>query len=293
MTVLKSTCRAFGIMRWPYRKMRKLNTMIKQLERSARNAAEENILHHRMKRLEACRRARDLLVLEAEANARSRIGQLSSQRSVKTEMASTGALYDSSGRLGNFQDPGYAFDTDHKGYALHEAMRKMMETEGLDAIGRSDHVNVESDPLNQLASQVTAAQERFVRRPHRSKKQQPGRSPEETALIEFVMGNPALEVMASLTARLRRQRESRNPTLEHADDANDEVDIDEDDVKQIAWIVNTESPAYSIYVCPSDSTVRVPDVLIAERTRQEATAPREPVTALFPLNLSEFVTYSL
>ena len=122
--------------------------MIKQLERSARNAAEENILHHRMKRLEACRRARDLLVLEAEANARARIGQPASQRSAKAEMASTGARYDSSGRLGNFQDPGYAFDTDHKGYALHEAMRKMMETEGLDAIGRSAHVNVESDPLN-------------------------------------------------------------------------------------------------------------------------------------------------
>ena len=154
MTVLKSTCRAFGIMRWPYRKMRKLNTMIKQLERSARNAAEENILHHRMKRLEACRRARDLLVLEAEANARARIGKPASQQSAKAEIASTGARYDSSGRLGNFQDPGYAFDTDHKGYALHEAMRKMMETEGLDAIGRSAHVNVESDPLNQLASQV-------------------------------------------------------------------------------------------------------------------------------------------
>ena len=128
--------------------------MIKQLERSARNAAEENILHHRMKRLEACRRARDLLVLEAEANARARIGKPASQQSAKAEIASTGARYDSSGRLGNFKDPGYAFDTDHKGYALHEAMRKMMETEGLDTIGRSGHVDVESDPLSELASQV-------------------------------------------------------------------------------------------------------------------------------------------
>ena len=286
MTVLKSTCRAFGIMRWPYRKMRKLNTMIKQLERSARNAAEENILHHRMKRLEACRRARDLLVLEAEANARARIAKPASQQSAKAEIASTGARYDSSGRLGNFKDPGYAFDTDHKGYALHEAMRKMMETEGLDTIGRSGHLDVESDPLSELASQVTAVQERFVRRPNRNKRQLPTRCPEEMALHEFVMGNPGLEAMASLTARLRRQKESKKQTSEHADDADGEVDIDGDDGKQIAWIVSSQNPAYTVNVRPSNPTARIPDVLVEERSRREATSPLEPSLALFPLNVS-------
>ena len=153
---------------------------------------------------------------------------------------------------GNFKDPGYAFDTDHKGYALHEAMRKMMETEGLDTIGRSGHVDVESDPLSELASQVTAVQERFVRRPNRNKRQLPTRCPEEMALHEFVMGNPGLEAMASLTARLRRQKESKKQTSEHADDADGEVDIDGDDGKQIAWIVSSHKvqpiPSMSVQV---------------------------------------------
>ena len=32
MTVLKQKCREFGVLRWPFRKVKKINTLIKQLE---------------------------------------------------------------------------------------------------------------------------------------------------------------------------------------------------------------------------------------------------------------------
>jgi len=32
VTVLKQKCREFGVLRWPFRKVKKINTLIKQLE---------------------------------------------------------------------------------------------------------------------------------------------------------------------------------------------------------------------------------------------------------------------
>lgn len=66
------------------------------------------------------------------------------------EIASTGARYDFSGRLGNFKDFGYVFDIDYKGYVLYEVMWKMMEIEGLDMIGCFGYVDVEFDLLSEF-----------------------------------------------------------------------------------------------------------------------------------------------
>ena len=259
--------------------------MIKQLEQSVRTSSEEHVLHQRMKRLEAYRLAKRAVVLDAEANARLQVRKLG-VGFVGTESGSASASYASNGRLGSFRDPGYAFDTEHRGYALHEAMNKMVRSEGLDAPACSDRVGVGNlDPLSERALQANAAKQHFVRRRQRIRGLQPIRSQEEVALIEFVMGNPELEVMATMRSRCEQLE-----GVTFNDCTNSDEQADQDAEKQVAWIMNTQVPSRSIPLPRSASMVRVPAV--SANARQDAFSVHDPARAQFepPVPKTDSVT---
>ena len=79
MTVLKQRCREHGITRWPYRKVKKLDTIITALGGAARHDGLADATDAD-RRLSAVRRTRESLITDPNSDAHLRVGKLKTIR---------------------------------------------------------------------------------------------------------------------------------------------------------------------------------------------------------------------
>ena len=79
MTVLKQRCREHGITRWPYRKVKKLDTIISALGGTARHDGLADATDAD-RRLSAVRRTRESLITDPNSDAHLRVGKLKTIR---------------------------------------------------------------------------------------------------------------------------------------------------------------------------------------------------------------------
>lgn len=83
VTVLKQRCRDFGVTRWPYRKVKKLDTIISALQappsngsRSSSQTGGNRSATAEGSRLEKMKKARELLITQPNCKAHLRVGKL-------------------------------------------------------------------------------------------------------------------------------------------------------------------------------------------------------------------------
>jgi hypothetical protein len=126
VTVLKQRCRDHGVARWPYRKVKKLDTIINALETTATTstatttATEDGVvkakgrrgrpsMHDQQSRLETVKRTRDLLITQPNSKAHLKVGKL--DKTTRKRMASSmddARCEDSSGDDRSFKTSSYA-----------------------------------------------------------------------------------------------------------------------------------------------------------------------------------------
>ena len=81
MTVLKQRCREHGITRWPYRKVKKLDTIISALGGTAEDGSERlDDETDADRRLSAVKRTRESLITDPNSDAHLRVGKLKTIR---------------------------------------------------------------------------------------------------------------------------------------------------------------------------------------------------------------------
>ena len=81
MTVLKQRCREHGITRWPYRKVKKLDTIISALGGTAEDGSERlDDATDADRRLSAVKRTRESLITDPNSDAHLRVGKLKTIR---------------------------------------------------------------------------------------------------------------------------------------------------------------------------------------------------------------------
>ena len=131
MTVLKQRCRDHGVARWPYRKVKKLDTMINALETSTRttettetttetpNAGGSGavkpkgrrgrpVVYDQQSRLESVKRTRDLLITQPNSNAHLKVGKLDRAKRKRMESSTDAREEYSSGDERSFKTSSYA-----------------------------------------------------------------------------------------------------------------------------------------------------------------------------------------
>ena len=120
VTVLKQRCRDHGVARWPYRKVKKLDTIINALETTATTSTGDGVvkakgrrgrpsMYDQQSRLETVKRTRDLLITQPNSNAHLKVGKL--DKTTCKRMASSmddSRCEDSSGDNRSFKTSSYA-----------------------------------------------------------------------------------------------------------------------------------------------------------------------------------------
>ena len=79
VTVLKQRCREHGITRWPYRKVKKLDTIINALGGAAGEDTQADATDAD-RRLSAVKRTRESLITDPNSDAHLRVGKLKTIR---------------------------------------------------------------------------------------------------------------------------------------------------------------------------------------------------------------------
>jgi len=118
VTVLKQRCRDFGVTRWPYRKVKKLDTIISALQappsnrsRSSRQTGGNRSATAEGSRLEKMKKTRELLINQPNCKAHLRVGKLDKElrrrvaEAIRDENSSDYSSDDSKIQLGDLNQP--------------------------------------------------------------------------------------------------------------------------------------------------------------------------------------------